>query len=75
MLEDDKNFFPPYYAVPVARSGLLAEYPEIASVLDELGQVLTNDIMVDLNYRVDELQQQPDKVARDFLIEQGLLEG
>jgi len=53
----------------------LAEYPEISLVLDELGRVLTDDIMVDLNYRVDELQQQPEKVARDFLVEQGLLDG
>ena len=74
MLEDDLNFFPPYYAVPILRSGLLAEYPEIEGVLDELGEVLTNDIMVELNYKVDELGQQPRTVAREFLIEQGLIE-
>ncbi|WP_312652337.1 glycine betaine ABC transporter substrate-binding protein [Proteiniclasticum sp.] len=73
MLEDDQNFFPPYFAVPILRSGLLEEYPEIAPVLDELGTVLTNEIMIDLNYRVDELQEQPRKVAHDFLVEQGLI--
>lgn len=74
MLEDDQNFFPPYFAVPILRSGLLEEYPEIEPVLDELGEVLTNEIMIDLNYRVDELQEQPRKVAHDFLVEQGLIE-
>lgn len=74
MLDDDLNFFPPYYAVPILRSGLLGEHPEIEGVLDELGEVLTNEIMIELNYRVDELQQQPRRVARDFLIEQGLIE-
>ncbi len=73
MLEDDLNFFPPYFAVPILRSGLLEEYPEIEAVLDELGEVLTNDIMIELNYRVDELQQQPRTVAREFLTEQGLI--
>lgn len=73
-LEDDKNFFPPYYAVPLLRAGLLDEYPQIEGVLDELGQVLTNDIMVGLNYQVDELQKQPRQVANDFLKEQGLID-
>jgi osmoprotectant transport system permease protein len=75
MLEDDMNFFPPYYAVPITRSGLLEKHPEVVPVLEELGQVLTDEVMIELNYRVDELQEQPEKVARDFLMEQGLLEG
>jgi osmoprotectant transport system permease protein len=74
MLDDDKNFFPPYYAVPILRSGLLEEYHEIEGVLEELGEVLTDEVMIELNYRVDELQQQPRKVAHDFLVEQGLIE-
>lgn len=73
-LEDDKNFFPPYFAVPLMRSGLLDEYPEIEDVLNELGEVLTNEIMVELNYQVDELQRQPRQVANDFLKEQGLID-
>jgi len=72
-LEDDKNFFPPYYAVPVLRSGLLDQYPEIESVLNELGEVLTDEIMIELNYQVDELQKQPRQVANEFLKKQGLI--
>ncbi len=75
MLEDDQNFFPPYYAVPILRSGLLEEYPEIVPVLDELGEVLNNEIMISLNYQVDEERRQPEDVAREFLIEQGLIKG
>lgn len=75
MLEDDKNFFPPYYAVPILRSGLLEEYPEIVPVLNELGEVLNNEIMISLNYQVDEERRQPEDVAREFLIEQGLIQG
>lgn len=73
-LEDDKNFFPPYYAVPILRSGLLDEHPEIVEPLNELGQLLTDEVMVDLNYQVDELQRQPREVANEFLVEQGLIE-
>jgi glycine betaine/choline ABC-type transport system substrate-binding protein len=30
--------------------------------------------MIELNYQVDELQRQPRAVAREFLLEQGLIE-
>lgn len=66
-LVDDKNFFPPYYAMPIINSNKLEEFPEIEQILDELGSLLTNDVMMELNYKVDELQQSPEKVAEDFL--------
>lgn len=72
-LEDDKNFFPPYYAIPLVREEIVEKYPEIVPVIEELGGVLTDDIMVELNYKVDELQMEPDVVAKEFLIESGLL--
>ncbi len=72
-LEDDKNFFPPYYAIPIIRADALEKFPEVSGVLEELAPVLTNDIMAELNYKVDELQQSPADVARDFLKEKGLI--
>lgn len=72
-LEDDLNFFPPYYAIPIINEDVLLKYPEIEPLMAELGTVLTNDVMIELNYKVDELQEKPDKVAHDFLIEQGLI--
>ncbi len=74
LLEDDKNFFPPYYAIPIVRDEVLKEHPEIEPILAELGKVLTDEVMIELNYRVDELQEQPQDVAHDFLEEQGLLQ-
>lgn len=67
VLEDDKNFFPPYYAIPLVRSDTLKEYPEIEKVLNALGPYLTDEVMQDLNYQVDELGKSPEKVATDFL--------
>ena len=73
-LEDDKGFFPPYYAIPIINNKTLEKYPEIEPLINELGAVLTNDLMTELNYRVDELHEKPDVVAHDFLIEQGLID-
>lgn len=72
-LEDDKNFFPPYYAIPLVRAEVLEKYPEIVPIIEEVGDILNDDIMVELNYKVDVLQMEPDEVAREFLIDAGLI--
>jgi len=72
-LKDDKNFFPPYYAIPIVRDEVIKKYPEIIPIIEELGAILKDEIMIELNYKVDELQMQPEVVAREFLEEQGLL--
>ncbi len=33
LLKDDKQFFPPYYAVPIVRAETLKKYPELKGVL------------------------------------------
>ncbi len=72
-LEDDKNFFPPYYAIPLMREEIADEYPEIIPVIEELGDVLTDDVMAELNYKVDELQMEPAAVAHDFLVDNSFI--
>ena len=67
VLEDDKSFFPPYNAIPLVREEILEKYPEIENILNNLGTYLTDEVMQDLNYQVDELGQSPEKVATDFL--------
>ena len=52
--------------MPIMSEKALEEYPEIVPILEELGNVLTNDVMSELNYRVDVLQQSPEQVAKDF---------
>lgn len=74
VLEDDKNFFPPYYAIPIVRSETVERYPEIVNLLEELGGYLNNEIMMNLNYQVDELQLEPEVVARQFLVENNLID-
>lgn len=72
-LIDDQHFFPPYYAMPIIRNAALEQCPEIQALMGELGALLTDEVMVDLNYRVDELQEQPDAVAKEFLQVRGLI--
>lgn len=72
-LEDDKNFFPPYYAIPLIRGDVLDKYPEILPIIEELGDKLSDEVMIELNYSVDELQMKPDVVAHEFLVDSGLV--
>lgn len=69
VLEDDKQYFPPYYAVPLIRGEINEQYPEIAPVLERLGELLTDDVMIELNYKVDELQMEATDVSKEFIKE------
>lgn len=73
VLKDDKNFFPPYYAVPIVKEETLKEHPELEEALNSLAGKLTDDKMRKLNYKVDSLKESPKKVAKEFLEEEGLL--
>lgn len=72
-LEDDKHFFPPYYAACLVRSELLDKHPELSNVLNRLSGHITNEEMAAMNYLVDEKNALPEKVAYDFLKSKGLI--
>jgi glycine betaine/choline ABC-type transport system substrate-binding protein len=67
VLKDDKNYFPPYEAVPVVRSQILEKYPELRQAIAELGGKISEEDMRKLNYQVDGEQQEAGQVAREFL--------
>jgi glycine betaine/choline ABC-type transport system substrate-binding protein len=73
MLEDDKQFFPPYYAAPVVRSDTLKKYPELKGILNKLAGKIDNKAMAQLNYEVDEKGRQAAEVAKEFLQNHGLI--
>jgi len=75
VLDDDKGFFPPYYAAPLVRAETLREHPEIEEILNRLAGNISDDAMQRLNYEVDEEGRKAAEVAREFLISQGLLAG
>jgi osmoprotectant transport system permease protein len=67
MLEDNRRYFPPYDAVPVARAATLIRHPEVRKALEALGGRITIADMRRMNQAVDAGQQDPAAVARDFL--------
>lgn len=72
--EDDMNFFPKYDAAPVVRLETLEKYPELEKVLSGIAGEISEEEMLAMNARVDVDKEQPQDVAHEFLIEQGLLE-
>ncbi len=67
MLQDNRHYFPPYDAAPVARSAMLLRYPAVRAALDSLAGRITIEDMRRLNYAVDAQRQDAAAVARDFL--------
>lgn len=74
VLEDDRNFWPPYPAAPIVRGEILEQNPEIADALNQLANVLDGETMSSLNWEVAGNAREADEVAREFLQEQGLIE-
>ncbi|MEX1364556.1 MAG: glycine betaine ABC transporter substrate-binding protein [Nannocystaceae bacterium] len=74
LLQDDREFFPPYDAAPVLRGSTLRAHPSLVPLLRRLAFTLPDDRMRALNYEVEEGQRDFADVARQFLLEQGLLD-
>lgn len=74
ILEDDKDFFPPYNAMVIVRKGAAEAHPELMATVNLLASRFDDETMQHLNYRVDDLGETVEAVARDFLQEQGLLD-
>lgn len=66
-LEDDRHYFPPYDAVPIARRETLVNHPELRGALDELAGKISEDDMRRLNHAVDGEHRDAKQVVRDFL--------
>ncbi len=73
VLTDDKAYFPPYHAAPVARQQTLNTFPGLGDVLGRLAGLLDDESMQQLNYQVDEEKRAPADVARDFLQSRNLV--
>ncbi|HKW67352.1 MAG TPA: glycine betaine ABC transporter substrate-binding protein [Terriglobales bacterium] len=72
ILEDDKHYFPPYYAVTIAREETLGRHPEVRAALAQLAGKVTDDDMRALNYAVDGQHRSVTDVVRDFRQKKGL---
>ena len=67
ILADDKNYFPPYEAVPVFNRSTLTKYPALQTAISKLAGVISTEAMQQMNYRVDNRSIPIERVVREFL--------
>ena len=73
VLEDDREFFPPYEAAALVRGDTLNRIPELGLVLTLLTNALDAETMRTLNLRIQEKGETIEHVAQDMLSTLGLL--
>jgi glycine betaine/choline ABC-type transport system substrate-binding protein len=73
VLEDDRHYFPPYEAIAVIRQQTVQQHPEVAQAIAELGGMISDQEMQQLNYALDGQHQDVKDVAREFLQRKGLV--
>jgi osmoprotectant transport system substrate-binding protein len=74
LLEDDKGMFPPYNSTFVVRDEVAQQAgPDLPKVLEQIQGGLTDEVMQELNARVDLDKETPEQVARAYLQESGLV--
>ena len=80
VLQDDKNFWPPYDLAPSVRKEVLEASPGLADVLNELIAAFPDDpagaraVMTALNAKVDLEMMEPEEATEQWLREKGLIE-
>ena len=76
LLEDDKGMFPPYNSTLVVRNDVIDEAgPDLAKTVELVNKDLTDEVMQELNARVDIDKSTPEEVAGEYLKETGLIAG
>lgn len=73
VLEDDKGYFPSYAVTPMVRADVLQNTPGLEAALNTLSKQFNNQVITELNARVDIDYQTPQQVADAFLKQRGLI--
>ena len=75
IIEDDKGLFPPYnISFGIRNEALERIGPEGREVIERVQEPLTEEVMQELNSRVDLDKQEPAQVAGDYLRESGFIQ-
>jgi osmoprotectant transport system substrate-binding protein len=72
-LKDDRESFPPYQAAFVVRDQALSREPRLKAALQELSGRFSDDTMRRLNRQVLDRHGRVEQVAKEFLLDTGLL--
>ncbi|WP_394856208.1 ABC transporter permease/substrate-binding protein [Staphylococcus borealis] len=73
VLKDDKHVFPPYQGAPMFKEKFLKEHPEIKKPLNKLKGKISDEEMQEMNYKVTVKNEDPYKVAKHYLEQEGLI--
>ncbi len=73
VLEDDLGFFVEYAGAVTLRQETLDEYPAIADIFAPISEALTDEVMTELNGKVDNDGEQPRDVAEEWMTEAGFI--
>lgn len=73
VLTDTKNIFPPAQVAPVVNNQILEKNPQLKTILNQITAKITDETMQKLNYEVTGKNREPAGVAREFLLNEGLL--
>jgi glycine betaine/choline ABC-type transport system substrate-binding protein len=66
-LEDNRHYFPPYDAAPVASAATLLKYPKVRTALEGLAGRVSADDMRAMNYAADVEHKDIAAIVREFL--------
>lgn len=66
LLEDDKQFWPPYNLAPVVRDNILDDNPDIKTILNNISAKLDTETVTELNAKVDVDGQEYTDVAKEY---------
>ncbi|MCJ1656929.1 ABC transporter permease/substrate-binding protein [Staphylococcus sp. NRL 16/872] len=73
VLKDDKHVFPPYQGAPLFKEKFLKDHPEIKKPLNKLAGKISDEEMQEMNYKVTVKNEDPYKVAKQYLQKEGLV--
>ena len=72
-MEEDKSLFATYDAGTVVRTDTLEKYPGLADTLEKLTGQISDEEMRNMNYQVEVEGRDEKEVAKEFLVEKGLI--
>ena len=74
LLTDDGGFFETFDAGTIVRKDTLEEYPELKGILEKLNGMISEGEMQQMNYEVEVNGKEDKEVARQFLVDKGLIQ-
>lgn len=74
VLEDDKEFFPKYNVAPVLTKAVVDENPAVEDLFGPVVEKLTDDVLIELNAKVDVDGEDPADVAFGWLEDEGFIQ-